>query len=954
MKAVNDYRILMPNIPYYETGLRFNQFDVVYYTGIKPGSYTGPAGIPVENISASFATGYYYATGRLNSGDNLFYMRPDSYVSGPNNSRGSALWTQNYFFVPTYGSTINFKSSYFQNNFQDSYQVIVGKSENVLHCEASLQFKGISDNEAKCLNHFYQNSFVAGPLADGQGHKTINMYLFPPHTKTRPFYLKSIDNNFENINSNDVTLNVESPFISSTSWKEKLIPYSSAQNYSSSKTYSKHDYILVKDLSLNNGFYYFSGDNSQSNIYPPTAPWTNKFYFSPDLVQQLSFDSTIYKNELAGFYLYQDLGLNPNFLSFNLSFNNRSDKEAKAILHFLENHNGIDLFAYDMYAYFTGTRNFFCPEWSHTYNFLDNNTISAKFIEFKFASDRQLQFNSELKPIGHDFGFLPQGFTKEYQYQIGNNTRRYAVLYTIGNKIEQPSYSSNFFDYDQDNGKFLTVDAGRTGFFNIIYSIPQNVDSSANQDLRGSFTITQESENLGILGSNLSIDYTGIRRNAGAAAPYNFLSGVQNCVASPVYDQTSKSLGLKVRWTLPGSGYYFTSFVGKIATDSSFTTNLTTKTLSIPLNTNNYLYDIGTPNEKLYSLIFNGLSFNTPYYISIEGANSTYTSHTSQYVYASGVADCNAWLNPSVEYAAVNSGLTPAVLSILGISAPSITISKEIKPLRLTNSAFEYFDLYDYISRNFPYGPNLSYYSGITIDFVNTKIGPQGPNSSYGIYDSGSFLITGNYSAMPSGVTLNFYNNSFVYGKGGSVTKKNNDTIKQGKNAFYIKCSGLININIDSTSVIAGGGGAGENIELTDLVSVVNSKYDKLKEEYNYTNVYNGKSYPDYDVTFDRKASDDTIKDFNNPKSLVGGDILNKNYCTTNGAGILYDFFNPNLNNPALVYGGAGAPYGKGSGTLFSNGQRIQVQNADLINPSQSYVLKQIVTLQADIFKRQI
>ena len=100
MKAINDYRILMPNIPYYETGMQINQFDVVYYTGITPGYYVGPGGNPVENVTGPYSTGYYYATGRLNSGNHLFYLRPDSKVSGPS---GPNVWTQKYFFVPTYG-----------------------------------------------------------------------------------------------------------------------------------------------------------------------------------------------------------------------------------------------------------------------------------------------------------------------------------------------------------------------------------------------------------------------------------------------------------------------------------------------------------------------------------------------------------------------------------------------------------------------------------------------------------------------------------------------------------------------------------------------------------------------------------------------------------------------------------------------------------------------------------
>lgn len=945
MKAVNDYRILMPNIPYYDTGLQFNQFDVVYYTGISAGSYVGPGGTPTETISTGpFQTGYYYATGRLNSGFNYFYMRPDSIVSGPS---GPNVWTQNYFFVPCYGSTINFKASYYQNNFQDYYQVIVGKSENILQCEASLQFKGISDNEAKALNHFYQNSFVQDPMSNGQGHEPINMYLFPPHTKLRPFYLKSINNNFENINFNNVTLNVESPFISSTSWKEKLIPFTSAQTYNSNRTYSKHDYILITDSTTStNGFYYFSGDNPAKNVYPPTAPWTDVFYFAPDLVQQLDFDSSLYKNDLGGFYLYQDLGLNPNFFVFDLTFNNRSDKEAKAILHFLENHNGLQVFDYSMHTYFTGSRNFFCPEWSHTYNFLDNNSISAKFIEFKFSLEKTMTFNTELKPTGFDFGFLPQGFSTERQYQIGNNTRRYPVLYNLGNKIEVPPYESDFFNYDLNNGRFLTVEAGKTGEFNIIYSIPENVNTSANQDLRGYFQITQENENLGLFGPDLKLYYTGIRRNAGTAAPYNFLSGVQNCVASPYYDQTTNSVGLKVRWTLPGSGYYFTSFLGKLATNSGFA-SATTKTVSVPLNNTTYLYDIGTPNETLYYTTFPNLALNTPYYVGIEGLNSTYTSHSSQIVYASGVGDSDAWRNPNLEYLAVNSGLTTNVLSVLGINPPSITISKEIKKLQINNAQYEYLDLYDYIVKNFPFGSAFGFYSGLTIDFINTNIGPKNSNSNYGIYDSGSFLITGDYSAMVSGVTINFYNNSFVYGKGGSVAKTNSDSIKQGKNAFYIKCSGIININIDQTSVIAGGGGAGENIEIGDLVNTNANKFTTLKDSLKFSNNYDGKTYLDYNITYDKKFSDDTFTDFNKTENVT---ILNKNYCTTNGAGILYDFFNTGLSNPPLVYGGAGAPYGKGTGTILA-GVNLSVQNADLNTPSTSFDLRQIVTLQKEIFQ---
>lgn len=939
MKAINDYRILMPNIPYYETGMQINQFDVVYYTGIAPGAYSVPNFS--ENVSGPFATGYYYATGRLNSGNNFFYLRPDS-VTGPS---GPNVWTQKYFFVPTYGSTVNFKATYYENIFQDYYRVILGKSANIIHCDASLQFKGISDNEAKCLNHFYQNSFVANSLSDGQGHKPITMYLFPPHIKSQPFYLKSIDNNFENINFNTVSLNVESPFISSTSWREKLIPFTSEQVYGSSKTYNQHSYVFVDNLSASsNGFYYFTGSESISNVAPPNSPWVkNKFYFSPDLVQQLNFDSTIYKNDLGNFYLYQDEGLNPNFFVFDLSFNNRSDKEAKALLHFLENHNGLDVFSYDMHTFFTGSRNFFCPEWSHTYNYLDNNTISAKFIEFKFSSDRQVTFNTQLKPTGFDFGFLPQGFTKIKEYEVGNNSRRYTITYTIGDKKEDPAYSSAFFSFNPNN-KSINVEPGKTGYFDIVFSVPTNLNESAiNKDLRGVFDIYQESENVGAIGPTLQIQYTGQVEEADKLAPSPFLSGVQNCVASTIYDKNTDRLGLKVRWTLPGSGYYYTDFSGRISSTSGFGV-FTGANVDVELDNTTFLYNIGTPNQTTYSLNFYGLTFNSPYYVSISGVNVDYDNAGGQFVYASGVSNVDAWPNPSFTYSAVNSGLTTGVLSKLGILPPSITLNKPIQVYNLNGFSTGYFDLYKFIVENLPFGNRFVYYSGVIINFNNVQIGP--PNAVFydDVYETGSFIVTGDYSAIVSGVSLNFFNNSSVYGKGGNVADylNNNSTDNAGRNAIYINCSGLINLSVDDTSIIAGGGGAGDNILFNDIVNTQNNKYATLKDSFNLSTTYkyNGLAGPNYSLTYDYQKVQQLYSDFNNTSVS-----LNNNFCTTKGAGILYDFFKYNV----VVYGGAGAPFGNGNGSSFANKYRVDSSNAEKDHPSQQQSLYSLINLEKDL-----
>ena len=150
MKAINDYRILMPNIPFYQTGVTFNEFDVVYYTGINPGTYVDDKGNNRVVVNP-LVTGYFYCKTNLPSGNNFFFNRPDG-------NNGGYYWTDQFFFVPTYGSTVNFKANFYQNKFQDNYTVILGKSENVVQVDAKLQFNNITDNEAKAINHFYQAS----------------------------------------------------------------------------------------------------------------------------------------------------------------------------------------------------------------------------------------------------------------------------------------------------------------------------------------------------------------------------------------------------------------------------------------------------------------------------------------------------------------------------------------------------------------------------------------------------------------------------------------------------------------------------------------------------------------------------------------------------------------------------------------------------------------------------
>ena len=79
--------------------------------------------------------------------------------------------------------------------------------------------------------------------------------------------------------------------------------------------------------------------------------------------------------------IYRD-GINESLLTLELNFNNRDDAEARAILHFLEQHYGAIPFQFNPPAPYERLKNFVCQEWTHTYNYKNNHSISARFEQY--------------------------------------------------------------------------------------------------------------------------------------------------------------------------------------------------------------------------------------------------------------------------------------------------------------------------------------------------------------------------------------------------------------------------------------------------------------------------------------------------------------------------------------------------------------------------------------------
>lgn len=122
------------------------------------------------------------------------------------------------------------------------------------------------------------------------------------------------------------------------------------------------------------------------------------FDFRPN--NQISINSSPkYKASTASdvYKKFNKYGFNPNLNNLSLTFDARSDLEAKRILLFLESHLGYKKFGFHLQSDYpkkdspSSNRGktphgsklsyFYCPEWQHTFVYKDNHTIQATFIE---------------------------------------------------------------------------------------------------------------------------------------------------------------------------------------------------------------------------------------------------------------------------------------------------------------------------------------------------------------------------------------------------------------------------------------------------------------------------------------------------------------------------------------------------------------------------------------------
>ena len=161
----------------------------------------------------------------------------------------------------------------------------------------------------------------------------------------------------------------------------------------SSVSYVENDIVYYTE---DKKYYYCIADHTSSaSIIPTNASYWGghidfdnygiseskpNFIWTPSYQTQSSFAPKINLIKFGDGYEQRVQGdVNNALLSLSVNFNDRSEKESRAILHFFDQRNALESFVFTPPTPYDKALKFVCREWSSTYNFYDNYGISTKF-----------------------------------------------------------------------------------------------------------------------------------------------------------------------------------------------------------------------------------------------------------------------------------------------------------------------------------------------------------------------------------------------------------------------------------------------------------------------------------------------------------------------------------------------------------------------------------------------
>ena len=344
--------------------------------------------------------------------DGLYFAKKDvpaGFSKSPLGYTGSDYWTRNIddLFKLSYGSSAEFSAKLSKSNFGDGYQSNISRNINSLNSVFSLNYDGLTDAQAKCLITYFENTPEAKVKSSYEGFSGVSMNLFQPYKKNAELYFLDIDHSTPYNNINNISIKAESLYDSNLDYRGMLVQLDdlNIRTYSDDlEGFEYNDVVYVESIFFSErGYYYYTGAKTNGVISENNGPlgndshFTKEFYFKQDvdynIPEQIRLVNIDYESSTKE---YLKDGINYNNLEFNLSFSNRSNKEARALLKFFDDKAGFKIFRYTLPQPYNKEIDVYCPEWSHTYNFYNNNDIRVKFTQFKAKSLEFTNFNTKI------------------------------------------------------------------------------------------------------------------------------------------------------------------------------------------------------------------------------------------------------------------------------------------------------------------------------------------------------------------------------------------------------------------------------------------------------------------------------------------------------------------------------------------------------------------------------
>lgn len=302
-----------------------------------------------------------------------FYDRTSNILTG-----GAIVPLSSLSFNPVYGSRVSFASRSNKYETQNGYFNMIPMSINNIDAKYELRFDLNETNTQKLVN-FIENKegHLLFPFTDASNfYKTVSGVVdnYAINHVNKQHYEVAVS--FE-VNQAPMLLNwsgmsfVNSPF---TTWS------------STSISYKKYDIVYRNNNTnkLNNFYYCIQDHTSTANNGPDssTSFWTQNFFFEADIAMQNDVTLKVDKSEFKNSFVQRmKTRKNLSQIDINYKFQNIDTKQAKAIMHFLENKAGYRRFYHQISSVYNRPKIFYCPSWTHTWDYQDSHTIDVSFIE---------------------------------------------------------------------------------------------------------------------------------------------------------------------------------------------------------------------------------------------------------------------------------------------------------------------------------------------------------------------------------------------------------------------------------------------------------------------------------------------------------------------------------------------------------------------------------------------